>query len=136
MAVDYPTFLLTVTQLRSNAAYQAAEMMRRKASGVALASADQGSPEFAAFLLLIGTWQRIGILARMLDRSELHRLFKCTPAKLMWGYLSEGVERIGNPAEITPDFLWLVQQYDEWQRTEDGSRYSSQTPQIICAMFG
>ena len=76
---DYQAFVTLVTGLRLNPAYQTAEVRRRRSEAVTMARAEQGSAELSDVLLLIGTWERIGILASDLSAPQRRQFFGCTP---------------------------------------------------------
>lgn len=133
---DYEAFANTVTQLRLNPPYQAAEMLRRQSGAAAMAAAGQPSADLAAVLLLIGTWERIAIIAKPLSKSQREVFFRCTPVSLMWNALEPAIVAIGGAATFAPEFERLSQTYDTWLRSSNGQNFRSVERQTVCAMFG
>jgi hypothetical protein len=133
---DYQAFTTLVTGLRLNPAYQAAELQRRKSDAATMADAAQGSIEYSYILLLIGTWERIGILAKDLSAPQRRQFFRCTPAGLMWEALRPAIEAIGGYQMIAPNFKELNDQYQAWLKSPDGAMFTTVARQTVCALFG
>jgi hypothetical protein len=133
---DYQAFATLVTGLRLNPAYQTAEARRRRSDAATMARAEQDSTELSDVLLLIGTWERIGILARDLSAPQRRQFFGCTPVGLMWQSLNTAIESLGGYQTFAPNFKNLNDQYGAWLRSADGATFRSVTRQTVCAMFG
>lgn len=133
---DYDAFVTTVTQLRLNPPYQAAEAIRRRAGSAAMAAAGPDSTDLAAVLLLIGTWERIAIMASGLSPAQRGRFFRCTPVKLMWDALRPAIDALGGAEVFAPQFEKLSDTYGKWLKLDDGKEFRSVERQIVCAMFG
>jgi len=138
MAVnDYEAFVITVTQLRLNPPYLAAEATRRKAAGsAAMAAAGAASTDLAAVLLLIGTWERIAILASDLSPLQRGRFFRCTPVKLMWDSLRPAIDALGGAERFAPNFEELNATYGSWLESDEAREFRSAQRQTICLLFG
>jgi hypothetical protein len=137
MAVkDYDAFITTVTQLRLNPPYQVAEALRRRAGSAAMAAAGPDSTDLAAVLLLIGTWERIAILASGLSPSQRGRFFRCAPVKLMWDALLPAIDALGGAEKFAPEFEKLSGSYGSWLKHDDAREFRSVERQTVCAMFG
>jgi hypothetical protein len=133
---DYDAFVTTVTQLRLNPPYQAAEAIRRRAGSAAMAAAGAASTDLAAVLLLIGTWERIAIMASGLSPAQRGKFFRCTPVKLMWDALRPAIDALGGTERFAPEFEKLNASYGSWLERDDGREFRSVERQTICAMFG
>lgn len=133
---DYDAFITTVTQLRLNPPYQAAEAIRRRVGSAAMAAAGSDSTDLAAVLLLIGTWERIAIVASGLSPAQRSKFFRCTPVKLMWDALRPAIDALGGAEKFAPEFEKLSATYASWLQRDDGKEFRSVERQIVCAMFG
>lgn len=90
----------------------------------------------AAVLLLIGTWERIAILASGLSPSQLARFFRCTPVKLMLDALQPAIDALGGAEKFAPEFAKLSGKYGSWLKHDDAKEFRSVERQTVCAMFG
>lgn len=130
--------LLEIVHLRSGAAYQAAEFLRRRLGASTMADFPPTSEEYAAIRLLIGTWDAI---AHMVNSGDIDKVkfFETNPLLLMWDHLSGAVDKIR--LIVSPiyakDFEDLATEYRQWIVTDDGRRrYRSSSDQAIHALFG
>jgi hypothetical protein len=133
---DYDAFVAIVTQLRLNPPYQAAEAIRRRTGSEVMAKAEPDSTDLAAVLLLIGTWERIAIMASSLSPAQRSKFFRCTPVKLMWDALRPGIDALGGAERFAPQFEKLSDTYGKWLKLDDGKEFRSVERQTVCAMFG
>ena len=133
---DYDAFVTTVTQLRLNPPYQAAEAIRRRVGSAAMAAAAPDSADLAAVLLLIGTWERIAILASSLSPAQRGRFFRCTPVKLMWDALRPAIDALGGAERFAPNFEELNATYGSWLESDEAREFRSAQRQTICLLFG
>jgi hypothetical protein len=133
---DYDALVTVVTQLRLNPPYQAAEAIRRRTGSAAMAAAEAGSTDLAAVLLLIGTWERIAIMASGLSPSQRGKFFRCTPVKLMFDALRPAIEAIGGAEKFAPQFEKLNVTYGNWLASAEGKEFRSPERQTICLLFG
>src|SRR6266536_4244199 len=111
---DYEAFATTVTQLRLNPPYQVAEAIRRRSGAAAMAAAGADSTDQAAVLLLIGTWERIAIMAGGLSPAQRAKFFRCAPVKLMWEALRPAIDALGGAERFAPEFERLSRSYESW----------------------
>ena len=86
--------IATLHTMRTSSAYQKAEALRRqsKASGksvAAMATGAESSPEMAALMLLIGTWETIALMLSAIK--DKNQIFEITPLSQMWDELSPAV---------------------------------------------
>jgi hypothetical protein len=132
---DYEALVNIVTQLRLNPPYQAAEALRRRSGAAAMATASQGSAELAAILLMIGTWERIAIMAKPLNRTQLHTFFRSTPVSLMWEALKPAIDAVGGTAAFAPEFERLNKSYNSWLNSSAGRDFRSADRQAVTGLF-
>jgi len=133
---DYEAFATVVTQLRLNPPYQAAEVHRRSSDAATMAGAAPGSAALAEVLLLIGTWERIGIMASDLSAPQRRKFFRSTPVGLMWAALNPAIQALGGPEALAPEFKKLNDRYQTWLASPDGEMFRTANQQAVHAMFG
>ncbi|WGD51561.1 hypothetical protein QA641_40035 [Bradyrhizobium sp. CB1650] len=133
---DYEAFATTVTQLRLNPPYQTAEAIRRRSGAAAMAAAGADTEDRAAVLLLIGTWERISIMAASLSSGQQATFFRCTPVKLMWDALAPAIDALGGVKAFAPEFHRLSGRYESWLKTDAAKEFRSVERQTVCALFG
>jgi hypothetical protein len=132
---DYEAFVTTVTHLRLNPPYQAAEAIRRRSGSASMAAASAESTDQAAVLLLIGTWERIAIMASDLSPAQRSKFFRCAPVKLMWDALRPAIDTFGGTERFAPEFEKLSRSYESWLERAEAKEFRSVERQTICAMF-
>src|SRR5262245_54344252 len=94
--------IMHATQLRSNTEYQRAGRVVRAMSAAAKSSPKPNTDELAALRLVIGTWQRIAVLAKGLDSAQQSQFFKTHPVSLMWQALEPAITSIRG--SLDPNF--------------------------------
>jgi hypothetical protein len=149
--MDEAATLAAIHSLRTNPAYQAAEVLRRKtADGArAMASAPDGSQESAAIHLLISTWETIALLASGLEKKD--KIFEVTPVCHMHHNLKDALTAVSlrhaklkdssafniPNAGYGANFSILAGEYDTWLRTSNKSaHYISGACDGMYACFG
>ena len=135
--MDETTLLVAIETLRSNPAYHAAEVLRRKTgdSG-AMASAPEGSAEHSAVLLLISTWEVIAVL--LSDAKKRDKIFEVTPICHMHRELEKAIDIL---AKRFPGygarFAALDADYHTWlKKKKKNAKYVSGACNGMHAKFG
>jgi hypothetical protein len=138
----YGATLLAIEAMRSGAAYQQAEMLRRSLGengAEQMASKGPASKEYAAVRLLIGTWEAIAAMVQA-DPDSQTRFFETQPVFHMWDALKDGVKRIQkdlNCPHFAKNFESLACDYDAWcDRSKKSKAYRTQACNGITARFG
>jgi hypothetical protein len=132
---DYEALVNVVTQLRLNPPYQAAEAMRRRSGAAAMAAAPLGSAEQGAILLMIGTWERIALMAKALSASQRQMFYRSTPVSLMMNALKPAIDALGGTENLSPEFAQLNKSYDSFLKTSAGAQFRSGAAQAVTALF-
>jgi len=133
--------VLEVIALRSSAAYQAAEALRRKkfggSKGVKKISAKEGSKEYSALRLLIGTWDAIGHRVLGLPEADRIPFYQTNPFGFMWRLLEPAVVHIRKDAgkQYAKNFEDAAYAYDAWLKTQP-HEYQTSAANGIIALFG
>ena len=153
---DRATTLLAIQMMRMSGAYQAAELLRRQNGAKKLASAKKDSKEYAALLVLVGTWNAIGSTVRLALSSDsggggtsmkpgqseeeyLDAIFENVPVCHVRQGIEDALKIIEQDwgVEAAPDFDWLYQEYLKWlERKEMGAAYQTAHCKGIRAFFG
>lgn len=148
---EYLLLCMQIDQLRFNMAYRNAEVMRQSLGpqGAAImARAPQKSIRYANIRLLVGTWNRIAVIASDFAPAQQRRFFKCHPILQTWKVLEPGITIIRNASKKTravtqpvhkdyaKDLENLAKVYHQWTLTKDGQEYRSEARQAVCADFG
>jgi hypothetical protein len=133
--------VLQVVALRSGDKYQAAEALRQKKFNGSKAakkiSLKQGTPEYAALRLLIGTWDAIGHQVLALQPNERIPFYETNPVGYMWKLLEPAVieirKHVGN--HYARNFQNLAKAYNDWlaQQPQD---YQTAASNGLTAQFG
>jgi hypothetical protein len=139
--------ILQVTQLRTSANYHEtmSDIHRYAPDRIRTMAGDKQSSDYAKVRLVIGTWERIAIVIRLLPPADRHRIFRCTPVSLMYKLLQPAIEQIrvsgaDHDDTQTPEYAKelenLADEYDHWAQSPDGREFRTPAKQAICAMFG
>jgi hypothetical protein len=131
--------IVKFTELRMNPLYQAAERKRRHLGAEVMARSEATSEEYAAVVLLIGTWERIAIFAKEFSPTQKRRFFRCSPVGLVWSALEPAITCIRTAGVVSEAYASeleaLALEYRAWTLTDGGSGYRTEVQQAICAMF-
>ncbi len=133
--------VLEVVALRNSASYRAAEALRQKKFGGGKAAKKitikQGTPEYAALRLLIGTWDSIGHQILGLAEPARVEFYETNPVGYMWNLLKAAIQEIrkelGN--HYAKNFEDLYEAYDRWLRTQPPA-YQTGAGNGMTAQFG
>lgn len=134
--------VLEVVALRNSAAYQAAEALRQKkyggSKGAKVMKANQGSAEYAALRLLIGTWDSIAHqILGLAEGPARVEFYETNPIGYMWKLLEPAIlelrKQLGN--HYAKNFEDLAAAYDTWLRNQPQA-YQTGADNGMIAQFG
>lgn len=136
--MDEAALLATLQVIRTNHIYHAAEVLRRKTSGgaLAMASAPENSDERNAVLLLISTWETIALLIS--GAKNKSNIFEVTPVCHMYRELKDAIDSLDSSIPgLAFNFIKLNAEYKAWldnQRRD--ARYVTAACNGLHARFG
>jgi hypothetical protein len=91
-----------------------------------------------ALRVVINTWESIATAVDDLSTDQKSRiLFRSTPVLLMWRYLRKPIEWMRKDNKhFAENFQALMEQYQDWLKTDDGKDFRSSDSQTVHALFG
>lgn len=133
---DLNFILGKIKDLRSGAAYQAAEGTRQSKANGAYDMAIGTDAEKAQVRLMIDTWESIANLALGIGAISRNAIFGSAPIRYMWRALRPAIDkfRVNEPGYASR-FEEVSVAYDTWL-TAQGPGYTSEVDQGLNAMFG
>jgi hypothetical protein len=107
------SILAQIDKLREHPAYQAAEALRRGTAGgaAAMAKATKGSDEQRAALLLLSTWQTIGVMVSAMRRKD--SAYRQLPVCHMYRELKAAIEQLADKDQAV-QIQRLYDDYEAW----------------------